>query len=113
MCHELSAHYNNQDDSNLIHLVKYAKSVSVDIPHSLNLGVRIVFDCCSVFAAFVVPTLFVLQSFLLQSGWLRGCLSFLRSSSVVSLSLSSDGNFFVYPSVRFQFALERWRSVFG
>ena len=62
-----------------------------DIPHSLNLGVRTVFDCGSVFA-FVGPVLFVLQSFLLQSGWLRGCLSSLRSSSVVNLSFSSDGN---------------------
>ena len=62
-----------------------------DIPHSLNLGVRTVFDCGSVFA-FVGPILFVLQSFLLQSGWLRGCLSSLRSSSVVNLSFSSDGN---------------------
>ena len=62
--------------------------------HSFSVYEWKVFLRGSVFAFPFDPVLFVLQSFLLHAGWwLRDSCSCLRSSSIVNLSFSSDGNY--------------------
>ena len=62
--------------------------------HSFSVYEWKVFLRESVFAFPFDPVLFVLQRFLLHPGWwLRDSCSCLRSSSIVNLSFSSDGNY--------------------